>query len=300
MLLSALLALAFVVDAIGGVQAFLSRIEAEQGKWLAQPGPGLFSFGTFVALTLPWFFFSISNPQVSQRLFTTVDLGAMRTMIRGFLTFGLIFTIISILWGFAALLLVPDLENPDLATPRLLASAAMPPWLAILLMVGILAAAITTVDSIALTLASMVGRDVYRAGIRGADEARELVVGKVVVLALIAAAALFASLKLELISVLAVASSAALLVTVPAIVGALFWRRGTAPGALASVIGGTLVMAGLKAAGLTPGGIPDVVWAFIAAIVLFVGVSAATRPPADQAKAFIDAIRPDLGRMRVW
>src|SRR5690606_8252027 len=132
--------------------------------WLAQPGPGLFSFATFVGLTLPWFFFSLSNPQVSQRLFTTRDLGAMRIMIIAFLSFGLIFTLISILWGFAALLIVPELNNADLATPALIAAGSIPAWIAIPLIVGIMAAAITTVDSIVLTLASMVGRDVYRAG----------------------------------------------------------------------------------------------------------------------------------------
>lgn len=299
MLASALLALCFVIDGLGGVGTFMARIEAEHGAWLAQPGPGLFSLPTFIALTLPWFFFSISNPQVSQRLFTTLDPRAMRTMIAGFLSFGLIFTLVSILWGFAGLLAVPGLDNPDLVTPSLLASGAVPAWLGVLLIVGILAAAVTTVDSIALTLASMVGRDVYRAGIRGSDEARELAVGKVVVLVMIAAAALFASLRLELISLLAVASSAGLLVTVPAIVGAFFWRRGTAAGALASVIGGSCAVAWFRLAGIDPWGVPGVAAAFLMTIALFIGVSLWTRPPADRGRPFIDDLRPALDRLRV-
>jgi len=295
---SALLALWFVVDAIGGVPVFLARVEAEYGAWLHQPGPGLFSLPTFVGLTLPWLFFSISNPQVSQRLFTTRDLGAMRTMILGFLGFGLVFTLIAILWGYAALLLVPDLANPDLATPALLATGAIPVWLAIPLLLGIVAAAITTIDSIALTLASMVGRDVYRASVKSASDAAELAVGKVVILVLIAAAALFASLQLNLISLLSVASSSALLVTVPAIVGAFFWRRGTAAGALSSVAGGALAVVALGAAGLNPLGIPYAVVGFALSIALFVGVSLATTPPADRGKAFIDDVRPQLDRLR--
>lgn len=300
MMLSAVLALGFAVDYLGGVGTFLDRIETERAAWLAQPGPGLFSITTFVAFTVPWFFFSISNPQVSQRLFTTRDPAAMRTMIVGFLSFGLIFTLISILWGFAALEVVPDLQNPDLATPQLLASGAVPSWLAVLLIVGILAGAVTTVDSIALTLASMVGRDVYRARIKDTDDARELVVGKVVVLVMITAAALFASLKLQLISVLAVTSSAGLLITVPAIVGAFFWRRATAAGALASVIGGTVAVAWWKIAGINPFGVPNAVAAFAVAIVLFVAVSLATRPPADRGRSFIDDLRVDLDRWRAW
>ncbi|MEX2409432.1 MAG: sodium:solute symporter family protein, partial [Rhodovibrionaceae bacterium] len=306
MLVSALLALGFVIEALGGFGTFLERIEAERGAWLAQPGPGLFSFWTFVAFTLPWFFFSLSNPQVSQRLFTVRDPKAMRTMIVGFLSFGLIFTLISILWGFAALLQLPDLGNPDLATPGLLATGAVPVWLAVLLIVGILAAAITTVDSIALSLASMVGRDVYRAGRRDPGEAKELLVGKLVVLVMIAASALFASLELQLIAVLAITASTGLMVTVPAIVGAFFWRRATRAGALASVFGGTILVAWFKSAPFNemvvarPFGLPDAVWIFAATVALYVVVSWATQPPADRGRAFIDDLRGELDRMKIW
>jgi SSS family solute:Na+ symporter len=295
---SALLALWFVIDAIGGVNVFMGRVEAEYGEWLHQPGPGLFSFATFVGLTLPWLFFSISNPQVSQRLFATRDLGAMRTMILGFLGFGLVFTVISILWGYSALLLVPDLANPDLATPTLLASGIIPAWLAIPLLLGILAAAITTVDSIALTLASMVGRDVYRAGRRSVKEASEMTVGKVVILVVIAAAALFASLQLDLISLLSVASSAGLLVTVPAIVGAFFWRRSTAAGALASIVVGAVAVVGMGFTGFSLLGIPYAAIAFAVTTTIFVGVSLLTRPPDGRGKAFIDDLKPQLDRLR--
>lgn len=306
MMISAILALGFVIASLGGLGSFLSQVEAERGAWLTQPGPGLFSFWTFVAFTLPWFFFSLSNPQVSQRLFAVRDPKAMRTMIVGFLSFGLVFTLISILWGFAALLKLPDLGNPDLATPGLLATGVVPAWLAILLIVGILAAAITTVDSIALSLASMVGRDVYRAARPGSSEAGELLVGKVVVLAMITAAALFASLELQLITVLAVTSSAGLMVAVPAIVGAFFWREATRAGALASVFGGTLLVAWFKSAPFNPMvvgrplGIPDVVWILAATVILFVAVSKATTPPADRGRVFIDDLRPQLDRLKIW
>lgn len=298
-LLTALAALLFIVDSLGGWSTFLARIEAERGAWLAQPGTGFFSFWTFVGLTLPWFFFAISNPQVSQRLFTTTDLGAMRTMIIGTLTFGLIFTVISILWGFSALLVVPDLDNPDLATPSLLGGGAVPPIVAVPLIIGILAAAITTVDSIALTLASMVGRDVYPRAEPGTGDRRELLVGKFVILLVIAAAAAFASLRLDLISLLSVASSAGLLVIVPAFVGAFFWRRATAAGALASILAGTAAVLALQITGLRVPGLPFPVVSFALTIAIFIGTSLVTRPPAQKGVDFIDALRDDLRRMRV-
>jgi SSS family solute:Na+ symporter len=299
MLLTSLVALAFVIAAIGGVGEFIRVTETERGAWLAVPGPGLFDFTTFVGLTLPWFFFSITNPQVSQRLFTTDSLGALRTMIAGFLVLGFVYTLLSVLWGFAALHLVSGLERADLATPTLLRSEAMPVAVAVVLMVGIVAAAVSTVDSILLTLGSMVAHDVYRPLTDGRRGPTELAVGKIVVLLVTALAIGFAWLRLDLISILSVASSTGLLVTVPAIVGAFFWRRGTAPGAIASIAVAGVTVTALQLLGRVPLGVPVAVWGLALAIVLFVGVSLATRAPAERARAFIDDIDAELARRRI-
>jgi len=200
-------------------------------------------------------------------------------------------------WGFAALLEAPDLANPDLATPTLLASGLIPVWLSIPLLIGIIAAAITTVDSIVLTLASMVGRDIYRAGSRTSTEAREMAVGKAVIFIMLGAASVFASFQFDLISLLSVASSAGLLVVVPTIVGAFCWRRAPAAGALASVIGGALCVVILGFSGTNPWGVPYAVVSFILTVALFIGVSLATRPPEDRGRAFIDDLAPAL---RKW
>lgn len=299
MLVTSLLALGFVVAALGGVGEFIDAMETGHSEWLAVPGPGLFDFLTFVGLTLPWLFFSISNPQVSQRLFTTKSLGAMRTMIIGFLVLGFVYTLISVLWGFAAVQLVPGLEQADLATPRLLRSEAVPVGVAVILMVGIMAAAVSTVDSILLALASMVSRDVYRPLAGGRRGPGELAVGKAVVLAVTVVALGFAYLRLDLISILSVASSIGLLVTVPAIVGAFFWRRGTAAGALTSVAVAGATVTILQLTGYDPLGVPVGIWSLVLATALFVGVSYATRPPAARARIFIDDVDAGLRRHRI-
>ncbi|PJJ82887.1 SSS family solute:Na+ symporter [Brevirhabdus pacifica] len=236
MLVSALLAVGFVIAAIGGLDAFAGEIKESRGQWLDVPGPGLWKLPTFLALALPWFFFPLSNPQVSQRLFVTKDLAAMRRMIFWVLGFGLVFTLIAVIWGFAALVLVPDLENPSGATPALLGSGAVPVWISLLLIVGILAAAVSTLDSIALTLGSMVARDLMRQG-EGRD-AQQIFVGRVVVVLVVLFAAWFALRNATIVDQLAALSAAGLIVTVPATIGAFFWRGGTAWGVLASLVGG--------------------------------------------------------------
>ncbi len=294
MLVTATVAVLLVVNSLGGFGELFGRVAAEHPGALSVPGGGFFSFSVFLGLTLPWFFFSLSNPQVSQRLFMVGTLRNLRRMILGFLVIGFIYTLVAVLWGFAALVRFPNLESADLATPSLLASDLVPPAVAVIVIVGILAAAISTIDSILLTLSSMVARDVYGNSPGGVGEGRQLLVGKIVIPVIAVLAFLFAGLQLDLIAVLAVSSSAGLLVTVPAIIGAFFWRRGTAAGVLSSVLlSGTLV-AYLEITQTRLFGQASGVWGLLAAIVLYVGVSLLTTAPDRKAEEFIGYLRDAL------
>ena len=77
---------------------------------------------------------------------------------------------------------MPGLSNADMATPSLLAMPFVPRALALLAMVGIMAAAVSTIDSILLTLSSVWARDIYRGVLnRGANEVQELRMGQWVI-----------------------------------------------------------------------------------------------------------------------
>jgi SSS family solute:Na+ symporter len=287
MIITATIAVLLVVNGLGGFGELFGRVSEEHSGWLSVPGGGYFSFSVFLGLTLPWFFFSLSNPQVSQRLFMLGTMRNLRRMLLGFLVLGFIYTLVAVIWGFAALVESPNLESADLASPSLLASDMVPPVVAVIIIVGILAAAITTIDSILLTLSSMVARDVYGAR-TGVQESRQLSVGKIVIPIIAVIALLFAGLQLDLIAVLAVSSSAGLLVTVPAIIGTFFWRRGTAAGVLASVVVGGALAAFLEISQFKPVGQASGVWALVVSVVLYVGVSLLTRAPEHKAAQFMD------------
>lgn len=279
-----------VIDSLGGFGSFFHTIQTEHPGMLTVPGNGYFSFSTFLGLTLPWIFFSISNPQVSQRLFTVKSMKDLRHMLLGFLCFGFIYTLVAVLWGFLALTQFPDLPTADLATPKLLASSLVPTALGVIVMIGIMAAAISTVDSILLTLSSVVARDVYRRS----DESRQLLIGKIVIPIIAVLAFLFAQLELNLIAVLSVSASAGLLVMVPAIVGAFFWKRGTAAGVIASTTVGGLLVIVLELFRLKWLGQGAGVWGLTVSIVLYVGVSLLTRAPEEKAAAFLSYVRKAL------
>ncbi|WP_408899877.1 sodium:solute symporter (plasmid) [Nocardioides sp. R1-1] len=294
MIISATLVVLFVIEALGGFGEFFGSLSRDHPGALSVPGTGFFTFSTFLGLTIPWVFFSISNPQVSQRLYTPASMRDLRRMILGSMVFGLVYTLVAVVWGFAALLEFPDLATGDLATPSLLGSDLVPTVLGVIVMVGIIAAAVSTIDSIMLTLSSMVVRDVYAVAKPDSDEKHQLAVGKLVLPVIAVMAFLFAQLKVDLIAVLSVSASAGLLVIVPPIIGAFFWKRGTTEGVLAAVIvAGALVFV-LEFTLVKPAGQASGIWGLLVSAVLFVGVSLVTRAPEARAAEFLAHTRQKL------
>lgn len=298
MIIGSTLVVFFLIHELGGFTGFFQQLEVKHPEMLAVPGNGYFSFLTFIGLTIPWFFFSISNPQVSQRLFMPASLKSMRHMLLGFMIFGLIYTFVSIFWGYSAFLLEPGLDNPDLATPVVLSSSAIPPILAVIVMVGIIAAAVSTIDSILLTLSSMFAKDVYGNIRKDTTDRVQLKIGKLIIPVIALLAYLFAELQLDLIAVLSVASSAGLIVVVPAIIGAFFWKRGTAAAVLAStIIPGALVLI-LELLQAKPFGLASGLWGLILSTLLFIFVSLFTNAPAQKANEFIGYIKETLQKKK--
>ncbi|KXF74750.1 pantothenate permease [Paramesorhizobium deserti] len=286
MIIASVLVCGLVIIELGGFSGLFGAISQTKPELLQVPGPGLFSFTTFLGLTIPWFFFAISNPQVSQRLYMPASLKALKRMLIIFLCFGFVYTIVSVLWGFSAFVAFPELEKGDLATSTLLASDFVPPVLGVMVMVGILAAAVSTIDSILLTLSSVFSRDVWGNITGDRNDSRQLFVGKLIIPMISIVSLVFAAMEFSMIAILSVAASVGLLVTVPAIVGAFFWRRGTAAAALASILGGVafviwMYLTGNKLFGLNAG-----VLALPVSTLIFVGVSLLTRIDAKLADEF--------------
>jgi SSS family solute:Na+ symporter len=206
-----------------------------------------------------------------------------------------------VLWGFCAVLLVPGLSDADTATPALLALPFIPTGLALVAMIGIVAAAVSTIDSILLTLSSVWARDVYKGVINPrASETQELKVGQWVIPVMAVIALLFAwqaSARTGIdfmIAPLSAAASAGLLMVVPSIFGAFFWKRATAAASIASIVSGAILVLVLQVTGLRPLGWWPGVWGLVLCIAVFVIVSLVTRPPTDKANEFIDYVTDQL------
>jgi SSS family solute:Na+ symporter len=290
-----------VYRGFGGFDKFFIHMNREIPHLLA--GPGLFKFNVFFGLALPWLFFPLTNPQVTQRLFVPDSVRAFKQMIGGFLIFGLVYTLVSVLWGFCAKLLIPDLSAADLATPSLLALPIVPKLIAIFVMVGILSAAISTIDSILLSLSAMCTRDLYKIGLNAAiSETAELRIGKIIIPFLAAIFFVFAYWAAGktglafMIAPLSSAASAGLLMALPAIVGAFFWRRATAAGAIGSMVVGAVLVLILQLTGYKPLGMWPGVWGLVVCLILFIGISRVTSAPQQKAEEFIGYLEKNLPR----
>ncbi|TDA27446.1 MAG: sodium:solute symporter family protein, partial [Archaeoglobi archaeon] len=215
-------------DAVFGIFMLSMALAAVISAFSMNPAPGDFSrLGellyvpnsfwtpvTFISYTLPWFFFALTNPQVVQRIFVPKDEKSLRRMVVLFGLFGLIYTILVTLFGLQLRLLseageFPNVTNRDLVTPTFL--GLIPEWLGVLIALSIFAAAITTANSIVLTLSSMFTRDLLKS--------RSVLAGRLFVAAITAAVAVFAIQKPSYIVDLAVMSSTILLCQLPLILG---------------------------------------------------------------------------------
>ena len=242
-------------------------------------------FNMWLGLCLPWIFFMLLIPQVSQRFFILKDVRSIRGMIIGFGIFGLIYTALMAIFGLIATNVVPGLEVADSAMPTLL--SLVPPALALTIAISIFAASVSTINSIVLSLSSIAGRDIYRALVPKISEDRELFWGKLLIPVMFLIAWIFAQLKFEQIGILSTMSAGGLMSILPALVGAFFWKRGTAVAVISSSIPSVIVIGWFYMAGMKPFGLWPPVWGFIISTVLYVVVSLVTKPP-EKASEFVD------------
>ncbi len=147
----------FSAEKLGEAIALLG----EEG--LLSVGDGFWKLPVFIAFTAPWIFFAVTNPQVVQRLYVPRDEEALKKMVLGFTVFGYIYTLMMVAIGLLAKGLalqgaLPQAKAIDQVTPTLLAMA--PAWLSAAVFTSIVAAAVSTADSILLTLASCASRDI--------------------------------------------------------------------------------------------------------------------------------------------
>jgi len=275
----ALLALPLALSRLGGLSETLARAEIVNPRvfdWSALPGTLLFTMG--LAFTLG----TVATPEKLVRLYAMKD---MRTIRRGVLlaiVFATGMNLFIVVLGLAGTALFPVLPNGDLAMP-LVARAVLPPFLGAVLVAAIVAAMMSTVDSLLIVAGSALSHDIYRGLIhpRSTRRSREWV-NRLGVLAVGVAPLLLLLSGIgegELVQFIVLLFTALMGASFFApVVGGVFWRRATQEGAIAAMLGGVTTTFLWKAFG--SGAIDPVLPGFLCSAALLVAVSLLTpRPP---------------------
>ncbi|MEM0101308.1 MAG: sodium:solute symporter family protein [Candidatus Methanomethyliaceae archaeon] len=120
------------------------------------------SINTFLAYTIPWIFFAVTNPQVVVRLYVHRDRISFNRSVLLFSIFGFLYTLAVvyiglIVRGLTELNLFERILRQDMVTPIFLSK--LNPVIASFIYISILGAAVTTANSIILAVASSFIRD---------------------------------------------------------------------------------------------------------------------------------------------
>lgn len=202
-LLISLIFLATVFQGLFSTPIQLHTIPGGQSYW---------TFERFLSLTIPWIFFALTNPQVLQRVYVTNDEKSLAKGTIFFLTAGFILTITMVLTGLGgAGLYKLSTKDPNMITPMIMSNLSISFQLAIALAVW--AAALSTFDSILLTLASVIDVDLIGK--------KSVKVGRIAVLGIVIIVGVFSFYTAAPVVILAVTSSAALLYLAPILIVAI-------------------------------------------------------------------------------
>jgi SSS family solute:Na+ symporter len=275
-----LLAFMVVAGDEGGLVALTERVAAERPELLVKPdhprfAPGAWSsWGLAISLTV------IAFPHMLVRIFAAADERALKNACRYYPLAMILLWVPAVMFGVWGAVLDPGLAGKasDAIFPRLVHDH-MGPALQGLALAGILAAVMSSLDAMMLTLSSMLGRDVLRRFRPETGDRTEVMVGRGFIVVL--AAVTYAIVLARPASIFDVAKLAffGYCTVVPTLYLSLRWRRYTAEGAIAGIVTGNVAMLAAVAGWLPSLGVLPVAWGLGSAIVVGVGVSMASPPP---------------------
>ena len=141
--------------------------------------------------------------------------------------------------GILAIAILPQLDDPELAIFNV-ARELLPAAVTGLLMAAIMAAIMSTADSLLLQTGSIASRDLYQRFIRRDASNREMVlVSRILVLAIGVTGYAVAVIEPPTVFTIVIFATSVLgSAFAPAFIGAVWWKRANTPGAIASMLAG--------------------------------------------------------------
>ena len=270
-----LFAIPFSLDAAGGLSGVTAALDP---SYFA---PAAIGWQTIAGYFLLYVLGIMIGQDIWQRVFTaeSPDVARKGNIAAG--VYAIVYGIATAFLGAIALVLLPNLADPELALPRLILEV-VPVGVAGLILAGFVSAMMSTADSALLASSTLFTNDVYRRFIApdASDETYTrvsrgfvLVLGAVMIYAAVAIGNVVQALVLayDLLT-----GS----IFVP-IFAAFFWQRSTWQGALSSIVASAaVVVASLWAYGFSSN-LP-IIYGLATSAVVFAVVSLVTGPPDEE------------------
>ncbi len=283
MIVTMLAAVGIVSSGLGGFTTANERLATEWSDLVTRPGGAdFFTPQIWISYMALWIMCDPMFPQLFQRFYSARDERSIKFSMVLYAPITAVLFLCPVLLGAWGRLEFPDLigKEPDNILPMMV-DAFAPSWVLAIMLSGAFAALMSTADSQLLVMSSMLTRDVYRKWFKkDASQKHEFIVGKllVVVLALLGLGLALTSVE-TLFETLTKTTFTGLAVLFPTVIAALYWKRATKWGCMASILAGELTYAGFYY-GVIDGkytyGFLQVVPVVIIAVAVLVLVSYAT------------------------
>jgi SSS family transporter len=265
------------IGGLGTALRFLDSLDARLLGWYYGPRE-LAAFGVSFGLSIA------AAPYEMTRFYSMRNERTVKQAIMVSIGFQFLIGVSVLAIGLLTRVLYPHLGSSDQAS-SIMAFEVLPPLAGALLIVAMLSAIMSTVNSILLVTGASVAHDLYGRFVdRAASQARLVTVNRVSIVVLALIPLWFALQKYGDVQAIVVeqAKFIASFFFVPVVIG-LNWRRGTAAGAVAAMVGGFLACLGWEFTGqrgFATHGVDAVEIGVATSLVLFVLVSRFTRPVA--------------------
>jgi SSS family solute:Na+ symporter len=178
-------------------------------------------------------------PHLFMKAFTAKDDDTIRRTVVLFPTFQL-FLIPVFLIGFAGILVVDALPDPDFILPHLILRSDLPALVVGLFCAGALSASMSTGDALLHAGASVAVEDGVRP-LRGLDDRQQRRLMRWLVVGMGAVAYFFAVNESQSLVTLLLTSYGIIVQFTPPLVAALYWRGATTPGVVSGLVAGSAV-----------------------------------------------------------
>jgi SSS family solute:Na+ symporter len=268
---------------LGGMPEAVRTVHEREPQLLQLPGTGLYeprqwtSWGLLISMTV------IAFPHMFVRLMAAGSEHAIRSVSRLYPLALLVLWLPPVLIGIWGALEFPGLEGrASDQILQLMVDRHLPPALASLGLIAVLAAVMSSLDAMMLTLASMLVRDVLDRVRPRRSERHDVVLGRLFTLGVAVGVYALAMVWSSSVFEIAATAFAGFVTLTPTLLLGVRWRRFNAAGATASLGVGTAVLF-LGRGDLLPAfGFLPVFWAFIASMSAGVVVSLITAPPPEE------------------